>query len=310
VKVLFFILLIFNSVFFLWELSRENKLDESPESTRSLAANGNVARIILQNELSKVNKSTERPQPDKPVFTSQFRSISIDMPGLIQQAATKSITETLSSQTTALLQSEVSRHLSKSEDILALNASQPHINVFESEPDFQLYKPKTENFDKNNLQGCYKLGPFFSQSESYRIFTQINADGEKARRQTELADKATGFMVIYPSAETLEKSKENVKFLRSLGIKDMWLINTGKLQGAISLGIFNRLNTAEIMRDELHTQGILAEIKPKLSKKIGHFLFIAWNKAKSQLVSMLRELKIDPELLIKLESEQICSTKS
>ncbi|MGH8550634.1 MAG: hypothetical protein ACRERU_18935 [Methylococcales bacterium] len=136
---------------------------------------------------------------------------------------------------------------------------------------------------------CYKLGPRSSVASFSRIAADFRRSGLTPSVKAERVDVETGFMVLYPAAESFEASKANVKKLNDQGLRDVWMIHDGMLRGSISLGFFKTRERAEILRNELEAKQIEAQVQAKLSKKAAYFLLFPWLAVEGELQGKLLE---------------------
>jgi hypothetical protein len=118
---------------------------------------------------------------------------------------------------------------------------------------------------------CLEAGPFTNE-EVYKDWEKrLNGFVYGISRDEPLIKD---YLVYYPAAESMLLSKSNLKMLQDKGIKDFWMFTHGEEKGQISLGVFNREEKALILKDELISKGINAEIKPRYKTKMQKFAII------------------------------------
>jgi hypothetical protein len=103
-------------------------------------------------------------------------------------------------------------------------------------------------------------------------------------------------MVYYPAANTDFETEDNIKMLKSRGIKDLWLL-TGEDKGKISLGLFIKEENALTMKNELLAKGITAEVEARYKTKSQKYVLIRGDDTLIEHLDVLK--KTYPELLVK-----------
>lgn len=108
---------------------------------------------------------------------------------------------------------------------------------------------------------CYSLGPF-SRRESFdaakkmmlakgiRVFGRVSSDSVR-----------NGYWVMLPASRSQNQAKVNIQKLKEKGIKDYFLIATGDMTNAISLGVFSKPKLAKRRQDAVEEQGFRVIIK-------------------------------------------------
>ena len=151
------------------------------------------------------------------------------------------------------------------------------------------------NADKN-AGACYEVGPFANQKAYQALVSRlkdIKSDIKPVNRDDQVA---SNYMVYYPAAENALESVANIMMLKDHGIKDLWLL-TSENKGKISLGLFNKEESALVMKNDLLAKGINVEVKAKYKTKSQKYALI---KGDDQLRKRLDNLKNTyPGLLIK-----------
>jgi len=110
---------------------------------------------------------------------------------------------------------------------------------------------------------CYEVGPFANNGEYQAWVKGVAIKVLDSRPIYKNGDVITGYLVFFPAGSSIEQSQEHAQALRDKGIKDLWLIRNGEDKGLISLGMFKTEVRAKSMKDQLLSQGITAEVKPK-----------------------------------------------
>ena len=143
---------------------------------------------------------------------------------------------------------------------------------------------------------CYEIGPFASQKAYQTLVSRLkdsNSEIKPINRDGQIPGK---YIVYYPAAETESEAQANIKMLKEHGIKDLWLL-TGEDKGKISLGLFNKEESALVMKNELLAKGINAEVKLNYKIKSRQYALI---KGDDKLMERLDGFKKTyPELAVK-----------
>jgi hypothetical protein len=142
----------------------------------------------------------------------------------------------------------------------------------------------------------YEVGPF-ANKKIYQSWVSrlkdIKSEIKPINRDEQIV---SNYMVYYPAAQTELESEDNIKMLKSHGIKDLWPL-TGEDKGNISLGLFIKEETALTMKNELLAKGINAEVKARYKANSQKYALI---KGDDKLIERLDVLKKTyPELLVK-----------
>lgn len=109
---------------------------------------------------------------------------------------------------------------------------------------------------------CYSVGPFPGRDLAAGVQQQLLGAAVGSRMQEIGPDKAARHWVILPPQPDRQKA---LKLLRELQTRkiDSYLVSTGELTNAISLGLFAREALATGVRDKVREAGYPAEIRQK-----------------------------------------------
>ena len=108
---------------------------------------------------------------------------------------------------------------------------------------------------------CYRAGPFVDHGalNAWSKLNKINVDSLSQIKKDRKVD--IRYLVYYPAEENFSKSRENIQILNRMGITDLWLFRKGKLKGAISLGLFAKERSALLLQEKFVNMGL--DIKTK-----------------------------------------------
>jgi len=203
-KYLFFLLVLFNIAFYLWETG-VNHPTTPPKQTQSETPTGDE-RIVLVKELPKTqavppapaNPADEAPPPAAP-------------------------------------------------------PAQP------TEP-----SAATPPEAAKTLETCYRLGPYDLPKPAKAALRGLKTGQDRIELVKKPLTVETGYLILYPAADTPETAQANRKMLMEKGYKDAWVVDQGENRYAISLAAFKDKSHAEEALARFRAQSIEAELKPRL----------------------------------------------
>ena len=270
-KKLFFLLLLVNTIFLLWEISPVSKPRLDSTTTGIDLQSQGASRIQLVGEIP-VSSGNEVAENTADNSKTEDQPLAMDTEisatqALISDEVAESVADIISSAASEMLEQQISEHLVQLDPRSRMAAVEWQINGNSPSNAEQPVQPR---------RACYRLGPRFSRAQLAPLSNTVASRGMVTKITTEMADKATSFMVYYPAAETHELSRQNLDSLKSQGISDLWLINNGDRRGAISLGIFDRRERALILQNQMKEKGVQTRIQPSYSKRRGYFLVFSW----------------------------------
>ncbi len=102
---------------------------------------------------------------------------------------------------------------------------------------------------------CATIGPLENTNMVRRLRDRLGAYTSRIReRQTE-ARVERGYWVYLPIAESRDAALEYTNQLASMGISDYFVVTTGEMQNAVSVGLFNDIQRAEKRQQQLQALG-------------------------------------------------------
>lgn len=270
-KILTFLFLTINVVFFMWQYHsgsflppmKENfkgRSDLAPivlvEENKSLAVNTenagsySVKKFRVISDFQPIEKVVE-PAPSienihkQPLHVSQVNPEAILNPGLGEKPVVPAESFVVKNQ-----KAEVSSAINEDQE-----KKQAEININEENLKGSLSDTDTED-------ACYEIGPFGHQSQYFSWLNTFKGDYVAIKLIRREEPQSSGYFVYYPAEDTLEKSGANVEMLKDKGIEDYWVITEGETRGEISLGFLRTLERAEMLKKELLDKGVKAFIRP------------------------------------------------
>lgn len=231
-KILVLLALLVNIIFFLWECNSE------PPSASYHQIDPNAPKqILLQSEVPK-----EKGKKNV-VNTKKKEDKKLPLVLTSKEPAKKITTE----QNDAKLKAEIKNAEIKDKKIEDKKTENTAINT-KKEPLKEVY--------------CFQVGPFKSKN-SFKKWAKLNEiDLGFTKPFNKDIEIFRHYMVYFPKAETIEKSKENIKKIKGLKIADSWLFNSGKYKGGISLGLYDKKEPAQRLVEKYAKVKVESKIIP------------------------------------------------
>jgi len=119
--------------------------------------------------------------------------------------------------------------------------------------ELQLLSETNPNTDFGSI--CATIGPLGSAVMVRRLRDRLSAYASRIReRQTE-ARVERGFWVYLSISDSRDAAIEFANQLGSMGINDYFVVTSGEMENAVSLGLYNDLPNAEARQQQLQTLG-------------------------------------------------------
>ena len=115
-----------------------------------------------------------------------------------------------------------------------------------------------------NPGACHRLGPFDGPEAADSALRKLGAQQAKAKRVKKPMAVETGYLILYPAADSPEAAQAKRKMLAEKGYKDAWVVVDGENRNAISLAAFKDKSHAEAALARFRAQGVEAELKPRI----------------------------------------------
>ena len=293
-KVLFFIALLVNIVFFLWEFN-SGGLNSSLEiagvdshKTKQILL---VSELPSQDERNSVTIAENNMSLDTPVDPSELDSTtnSKQEEDVVVESSTQLI-ESISTSIEEFFENVISSDKLFQYDQIEQITQENDTDILASDGqvDSVLVGPIPEekplavdgldeviidnllNNDKPNVEQadseknyCYHIGPF-ADHDALNVWHKVNKiDADSVSRLNKDSKVVSDYLVYYPAAEIVTESRNITQILKQQGITDSWLIRKGKLKGAISIALFVKKNRALSLQEKLVKVGMAAEIKER-----------------------------------------------
>jgi hypothetical protein len=107
------------------------------------------------------------------------------------------------------------------------------------------------------------LGPFEHEEEARGMLAKVRSLDAEAELRKLAGTRVDSYWLLYPKAENIFAARANRQMLQEKGVRDVWLLSGGELDGALSLGLFPQREQAAQLQERLRTQGIETQIQPR-----------------------------------------------
>lgn len=111
-------------------------------------------------------------------------------------------------------------------------------------------------------RACARIGPYHEQGRSEAAVISLAEVGVEASIAEVKDQRSVQYWVILAPAQSRRKALQTLRELQARKI-DSYLITSGELNNAISLGLFSREELAKGVREKIREAGYSAEVHPK-----------------------------------------------
>lgn len=118
-----------------------------------------------------------------------------------------------------------------------------------------LLKEYQQQKQDTNVRWCYSVGPFETKKQAGSAAAILYAAGIKAHRRLSTEARRKAYWVLLPPAESREAAKQHIARLKKLKVKDFFLVQTGDMINAVSLGVFTKFESAHRRIKEMQDLG-------------------------------------------------------
>lgn len=286
-KILFFIALLVNIIFFLWEFNsgalnssmpvikvekNETKqillLSELPNNNdeKSLVIAENTIDVSNQIPLLEKNALADSEIKSEINETGNQEIVVADA-AIVEKPENNTATEKVPKENGIEQQTLIqdSENLTTTDQTNSTKTSfKPEEKAFTQESNKEEVSVNSIfNNDKSEIKQtepvrtfCYQAGPFVDQKalDAWSKLNKINVDSLSQLKKDRKVDMR--YLVYYPAEESYAKSKENIEILKRMGITDYWLFRKGEMKGAISLGLFANEKSALVLQKKFTNMGL------------------------------------------------------
>ncbi len=259
-KLIFFMALLANIIFFLWEypISRLSSVPPGNSSNEK-----KLAPILLLSEIAKQTEHSILPLEDDAVEVNAQLIVADIKLATGEAIAESAPSEVIDGQYQVI---DTSREGLRRDELLAVDVdnaeatasiqSLVNAKVAENSSQTQL----SDRLLPTGQSYCHQLGAVDDQN-SLNQWRTVNESSTNSARQIEKSiNKKLRYLVYYPPAESVEQSKDTIQSFKRMGVNELWLFRRGALKGAISFGLFSQEGRALSLQKHLSAKGIVAEI--------------------------------------------------
>ena len=283
-KIFFFLVLLSNIIFFLWEFNSvqiDNQVASSSTEEKQifllaeLAKKENISDLDEQQFLEEV----EVGLGNQPIKSSD--AVSKVENGFIDGENAKILSspeeQELLSTVAPVISNSGDIKLSTAENIKSLEIvrgtkfleEKSELNKVAIE---QAVVIKTDSEDSSKTvketSFCYQVGPFLREEALLDWLEENSIDLTLVTKLNKDIKRVTGFLVYYPKADTYEASKSHIQLLESKAVNDFWLFRKGELKGHISLGLFVKERRALLLQQKLLDMGVNAAVMTRYKTEV------------------------------------------
>lgn len=236
-KYLFFLLVLLNIVFCLWETGAGRPSTEEQQVKAPPAEE----RIMLVKELAEVSgKNPEPPAQPQPQAGAQTQTSS---------PPPQSIEAVIAAHPPAPPVQAPSEPAPVAAETSATTTTQAKGD-----------SPPPAGEEKG--EACHRLGPYASAKQAQVALDMLGTrQGQVLKKSTEVEN---GYVILYPPTDSLETARANRKMLVEKGFKDAWVVEQGENSHAISLAVVHDKDQADEAVSRYQAQGIQVLLKPRI----------------------------------------------
>ena len=245
-KWLFIIFLLFNVCYFGWELDRQTRIEVS-NSVRPFTVPANVQKLVLLEELENLPGET-------PVILSSVEDENENRNEIKGEGAGEGGVE-FPDEKDSLLQNIVSL-MDQGDVMIEKKFIEELVSSF---PEFT--KNHTQEPEEERML-CVSFGPFAESHQAGELSNWLKENEIQTKQRTESDGEDQLFWIYLSPSESKDEAIAAIEELRGKGIHDYKLIDKGKLQNAISLGLFSNQAAANRRLNELKNIGYLPFMVP------------------------------------------------
>lgn len=252
-KILFFLALLINIVFFLWEVNSGSINNTAMQAGKRPPQS--PKQILLVSEL----EASKNKLDSKNVKGMGAIAVKADDKGGKQPA-----------EITLAKKNDSSVSIEKSGIATNITVQQGHSEKHDTRLNSEPVRDEITHDSGQNPSGnlndevdkkrCYEVGPFKNQ----RALNKWRKTNKISQASVSTVDKkmklASSYLVYHPAEKTYEASKAIAEVYKQKKISDVWLFRKGDLKGVISFGLFSEEKRALRLQKKLLDTGLNVEI--------------------------------------------------
>lgn len=258
-KWFFVILLLINVVYFGLELDQQTRIDLS-NSRQALVVPPGTETLKLLRERQQSDQDKENAAVTEQNAADTDTSVNHQ--------------ETPSAQTTTPTDVRIEENFAS--------------ELVSQMPDFSITDKKTENNADANV--CLTYGPFPDNSQVGELTDWFKQHHVIAQQRLEASENQQLFWIYLEPQSSRDNAMQAIEDLKSKGIRDYRLIETGDLQNAISLGLFSTQASVNKRLNELTKKGYQPVVIPYRDSRAIYWLDVKLENQPDVLSQMFTDI--------------------
>lgn len=113
----------------------------------------------------------------------------------------------------------------------------------------------------NEAVRCFSLGPFTRKESFNTARARLTRQGINVFSRVTSDAVRNGYWVMLPASRSRNRAKVKIQRLKERGVKDYFLVATGEMKNAVSLGVFSKPKLAKRRLDEVQKLGFEVKIR-------------------------------------------------
>jgi len=167
-----------------------------------------------------------------------------------------------------------------------------------------------EKVDAKKEDMCVSIGPYGSEADGVVLVKNLGIEGVQSHLDTIQLSREVQYWVLVPPAKDRKAALQTLRKLQAKRI-DSYLVSSGTMENAISLGLFNRQESAKGILADVSGAGFTAKIYEKERTENEYWVRLAPGQTLENLQETLETLVV-PGGQIKISSascEMFAQTK-
>lgn len=119
---------------------------------------------------------------------------------------------------------------------------------------------------------CFTFGPFISNQERTDIWRRLSSQQVTVREREEEQKMGERYWVYLAARPSTKETQAQLQALKSKGVEDYYMIRTGDMKNAISLGLFNTQLSVSRRLQELNKKGYNPIVIPQHKTSLVYWL--------------------------------------
>jgi hypothetical protein len=273
-KILFFLALLANVIFFLWlyqigtfnHSNVEQKIDASKPK-----------QILLLSELK------QQPTTVAPIVQKQPAVASLISPASVIARPADNNPQHL---VTSIVVNPATVSANQPAPAPTANVGKPEVITAPTPAVAVAIAPKPSY--------CYQIGMFNDKASAKRSVQQVI--GKSAVQIKEIPPAIADYLVYFPAAANSPDGKNNAEVLKAQGINDFFMINKGEFKGSLSLGVFKNERRAIKSQQLFIEKGVQAQVAKRYKTEANFFYTAESDKTKVEILASLPKYTFKPNV--------------